>query len=660
MALVPPERRDTRSSMFLDTPRRTARYDGPEVPQISRVKTLAHNKLFDRKATYRDQNPSGRSPNAPTGPANGIPSLKLHPFHNCDNTEGEISVEVAVLFMHGGDEDRSQCSIFSTKGTEQYSGSPNIAVGQADQLSEINLDRGQKEIFQAKISGMLESQAKKDPTDAQKQRTARFDNKLLQSSGKHIEKTESPSIPLHPKAEPKEVNWLKQDDMLPSLLPEGRVMGYGFDLGALSYKIDFKAAASIFAKEFNRIRGCFHKPIVLIGHGYGNIVIETLLCSSDEESKAFKRLTTAVILFAPPTSGSAELNNWSTDKMNLPKSASEKAFVGLGKNSEELKNIWEEFRSLASRLDPYICMYLPKQYNIDSKVNTKDISDEPARDTAADPQHDSFDVVQTSSGFGDIASFSSTKDKTFLKLASQIVRSIQVWQLLDATLRGDGTLLRGLIRRSVNINLAGKTGKTSLLLSAQRKDPALMKILLGERQLDIDHQNNQGDTALHLAVTNNASQDTKREMILSLLRAGANPEIRNHDKKKPKQLVSKSDIGIKNIFTKDRPLVEGPLIQPRKRLEKSIPPGREGIKACQSVEMFVTEMYYTKDSKTLVPERHWTMYKTVYDLIYAQRPGSVESMLDSERSKNIQESEKPHCRWYHIPENNVSGRFSLS
>lgn len=657
MALLSPEQFVRTSSTFLNT---------PEDPQVERAKTLPHDKVLDR--TPRSQMSSGQPVNALTGPANGVPLLKLHHFYNCDSAGGEIFVDVAVLFMHGGDEDQSPCSIFLAKDTELSSSSrsPNSAVGQADTLetgSGSRLKEQKKGLdLQVKFSQRLEAQAKKNPADAQKQRDVLFDYsaKLLQSNVKYIGKTETSSTQPRAKPETQEANWLKQNDMLPSLIPEGRIMGYGFNLSALSAKVDFKAAASMFAKEFNRVSGRSHKPIVLIGHGYGNVIIQALLCSRDEESEAFKRLTTAVILFAPPISGSAELNKWCTNKMKLSRSASENVFVGLGKDSGELQNVWANFRSEVSGWDTSICMYLPKQNNIESSVDSKDVSDEAVRATAKHPHDDGYDVLQTSSGFDDIASFSSTKDRTFLRIASQIVNYIQVWLFLDATLRGDRILLSGLIKQyTINMNLAGKTGQNSLLLSAQRGDLSLMKILLGERQLDIDHQNNHGNTALHLAVTNSAYQEVKREMILSLLKAGANPDIANRNKKKPKQLASKSDLGIKYLFTKNRPLVEGPLIQPRKRLKKSSPPGDEAIKACKSVEMFVTEMYFIKDSETRVPEQHWTMYRTIYDLIYAQRPGTVESMLDGERSNNVKDSEKPYCRWYHIPENNVSGQFPL-
>lgn len=601
--------------------------EAPELLPNAIPTTNPQVKDINCGATTEDQGPSTSPLDSHVRSTERIPLLQLHPFYNCDNTENGVSVEVAVIFMHGGDEDVSSYSPFlcqeselslrtgatspnrippplsrtdseaHKKYTEAASRIEDITKGIGEgktclTLAEVDVCLQSTQIIHKYLTTILRDLPKTEKLDTQNLRTT--------------------NTPIRSKPQFSKICWLEDKDMLPSLIPDGRIMGYGFDISRVSSKLDFKAAAELFAKAF-KLNNYSTTPVVLIDHGYGNVIIEALLCNQHPDIDTFKKLTAAVVLFASPISIPLELAEWSTKKMKLPKSATKKAFLTLRKDSKELKNLWKNFITAAQGWDTSISMYLTKHDNVDSKST----NEEAANEIATSPQRNGVDIFQTAANFDDIASFSSTEDGSFLRVSSQIVKAIQVWQLLRAAVQEDEASLTRLIHHFININLAGKTGQNALLLSALQGNIDTLKVLLGERQLNIDHQNKHGDTALHLAVISDVGQETKREEILSLLRAGASPEITNCENKKPKKLVLKGCIGIKNLFTKNRPLVEGPLVQPKKHLKKSRPPGQEGIKACKSLEMYVTEMYFKQDSSALILEQHWTMYKTVYDLIYS-------------------------------------------
>lgn len=69
----------------------------------------------------------------------------------------------------------------------------------------------------------------------------------------------------------------------------------------------------------------------------------------------------------------------------------------------------------------------------------------------------------------------------------------------------------------------GKTHEYSILMRAvESQNPAVVKAILSKDDLDLDLQNERGETALHIAFTNGA---TSIDVVRLLLEAGANPNI---------------------------------------------------------------------------------------------------------------------------------------
>jgi hypothetical protein len=164
-------------------------------------------------------------------------------------------------------------------------------------------------------------------------------------------------------APPKRINWLEDKDMLPCVIPEGRILGFGFDLSTVNAPFDFDSAAATLLDSFVKRRGGNStKQIIFIGHGHGSVVIESLLLRDDGEgtpSSQLRASTTSVILFAAPFAGSSDLIKWSEKEMNLPKST-DSSFIGLGDDSGKLQKIWDDFLLNALEPDIFISVYRDK------------------------------------------------------------------------------------------------------------------------------------------------------------------------------------------------------------------------------------------------------------------------------------------------------------
>lgn len=579
-----------------------------------------------------------------------IPTLKPHHFYNHDQEPGKSSVDVVVVFMHGGAEDDSRYSIFVYDEKLESSDIPKSTskedaikprIVKAPNLTEDSEDNAilPTERYTSKNERSIRAEIKALGAEEALLAETRVESVKLEVLNKAQQSLLSNTASPQPKpAPPKRINWLEDKDMLPSVIPEGRILGFGFDLSTVNAPIDFDStAASLLDSLVERREVNSTKPIIFIGHGYGSVVIESLLSRNDGKgtpSSQLRASTASVILFAAPFAGSKDLIKWSVREMKLLESP-DSCFRLLGNDSGMLQKIWDDFVKHTRNLDIFISLYRENGPATDSATAEGKV----AQKLVEDFKNEGGFVEQTSAEIGQIARFSGPKERDFLVLTGRILTGIQTWQLLGAAKRGDEDSLKDLMGHSIDINLVSKTKQTALHVSAHYGKLEFTRMLLGNRKLDIDHKDNLGNTALHIAV-----QGNRRETVKELLKAGANPDIRNRQKQKPKHLPG-IEFGITNLLKKP-PLVEGPPAQPQRELKVSQPPRGAGIAACKSTEMVATEMFLIEGK-----ENHLTTYPSIHDLIYTETV--VEKMLKSERSTDI--TQEPYCRWYHIPANNVSG-----
>lgn len=80
-------------------------------------------------------------------------------------------------------------------------------------------------------------------------------------------------------SEPRRVNWLKDSDMLHSIVPKARVMIYNCNSARTSFfnvsKTSLERCGEDFMRRLNSFRGPDpHRPIIFIGHSIGGLVVE--------------------------------------------------------------------------------------------------------------------------------------------------------------------------------------------------------------------------------------------------------------------------------------------------------------------------------------------------------------------------------------------------
>ena len=132
-----------------------------------------------------------------------------------------------------------------------------------------------------------------------------LENKTRDSTRQHSSGQSERSATTRP------IRWLEDKNMLPSVLPMSRIMGFGFELDSFKVNKYFDSAASKLREALLRKRHLNpRRPLVFIGHGYGTVIIQSLfsrLVGDGSQGAILKGCTAAIILFAPPFRGSDEM-----------------------------------------------------------------------------------------------------------------------------------------------------------------------------------------------------------------------------------------------------------------------------------------------------------------------------------------------------------------
>lgn len=111
--------------------------------------------------------------------------------------------------------------------------------------------------------------------------------------------------------------------------------------------------------------------------------------------------------------------------------------------------------------------------------------------------------------------------------------------LHEASKRGQLDFLRECLQHRIPINGLDKSGSTPLYWSAHGgHEDCIKEMMKYGSKVQLDIQNKMGDTALHAA-----SWKGHAKIVQMLLSAGANPQIRNNDKKLPGDLARTPDVG---------------------------------------------------------------------------------------------------------------------
>jgi hypothetical protein len=256
--------------------------------------------------------------------------------------------------------------------------------------------------------------------------------------------------------------------------------------------------------------------------------------------------------------------------------------------------------------------------------------------------------------FAQIATFSGPKDGEFQSLVERLKKAVQTRQLLGATELGHDETLGDLLDHSVNVNLSNRFNQTALLIAADHGEVKCARILLSIPGVEFDHQDNDGNTALHLAVR--SKKDGSYDIAEELLKTGAEMYISNKEKP-PKTARSLSrEVGIELIrkLLHHPPAIRGPPERKRDFLDKTMPPNHWGDRACTRNWVAGTEVFLTPSNDKNAPEpveTHRNFYSSIKRFIYSET--SIEDICVKERPLGQKDS-APEWRWYHIPSNNMA------
>ena len=88
-------------------------------------------------------------------------------------------------------------------------------------------------------------------------------------------------------------------------------------------------------------------------------------------------------------------------------------------------------------------------------------------------------------------------------------------------------------QEKLDVNLQNNDGNTPLHLAVQAGKTDVVESLCEQGMLDVNSQNKDGNTPLHLAIMNK-----NQDLVTKLMDESANVNIKNSDKKTPEMLVN--------------------------------------------------------------------------------------------------------------------------
>jgi hypothetical protein len=458
-------------------------------------------------------------------------------------------------------------------------------------------------------------------------------------------------------------NWLADDEVLPSFLPVARIVGFNIDLKSnMHAPLDFDAMANDIAGRISAMRAKDQRrAAVLIGHGYGNIVLKRLLSDQVQESASFKGSTAMVLFFGAPFLGLDPLLDWTAQSLNLTKKESmfsSKSTKDLASSSQSWSKFLEDLR--AQDISSYA--FLEKNFGATLESGSE-------KDPAYGAQELKLDVdrfMDTTASIGDVAKFSGRQDPNFRLMCTHVAAGVEAHQFLGAVGRGDADEVRVWMNRSVNCNISSMTGNTALHIATRKKYLHVLKPLLEDDKINLDSRDNNGRTALHLAVLRGESttkilgattldyKDIDYKIVDELLAAGANPDVRDHDQLTPRDIAYKqgAPTWMQDLLRRPQ-LVRGPSRPERLKRERNLTGAT--LNACERMTISFKEVYAANSPARDFPgpekpDTYRQISPSVKELIYDS--SSARELFKSFHSEFA--SEVAICQWFHIPMNNVS------
>ncbi|MFE0413803.1 ankyrin repeat domain-containing protein [Streptomyces tendae] len=110
---------------------------------------------------------------------------------------------------------------------------------------------------------------------------------------------------------------------------------------------------------------------------------------------------------------------------------------------------------------------------------------------------------------------------------AQDARDDSAWPVTGAT--GSVAMMRALLPGGPDVTLTNRFGGVSVIPASERGHVAYARAVLAETDIDVDHVNRLGWTALLEAVVLGDGDRTHRDVVAALLAAGADPSLPDGD-----------------------------------------------------------------------------------------------------------------------------------
>ncbi|KAH8895650.1 hypothetical protein GQ53DRAFT_803904 [Thozetella sp. PMI_491] len=435
-------------------------------------------------------------------------------------------------------------------------------------------------------------------------------------------------------------NWIVDKTMIRKLLPVARVICFGLDLAShTNTSIDFDAAAQELNEELTKLRkNVPSRKVVLIAHGYGNVLISKLLDEKFEESGLLEN-TAAISFFGAPWTSTDSLVAFTIAQLKVSRDS--KLFKSFSPGTPITSQMQQLLRDRLIQQDVSLSAILEAGATLDSSSSQAPNRRTGSKDGAQEEWHliDSFDfLLDQETGIAEIAKFRGTQDYEFQRYVNYMLASIKSHQILSAAKSDDRDTITDLMNQSADLTVLNRNGQTALHIAAEYGSRKVFDLLLATRSFNLERKDFEGNTVLHAAVKRGG--DFCRDFVKQLLASGARPDQKNKKGYLPAQVlplpvtVARSVLDLLNSPQR----VIGPMLtalEPTFRTD-------DQQKACQVLEMSARELYAAYDN---FPDSHVRLYPTVDRFVYGNK--TPHDLFPKSHGP-------PMCQWYHLPMNNMS------
>ncbi|KAF3921277.1 hypothetical protein ABW21_db0206946 [Orbilia brochopaga] len=240
----------------------------------------------------------------------------------------------------------------------------------------------------------------------------------------------------------KEVNWLKDENMLHAALPTARILRFGYDsiwygAGAVKQRLANISNELLTDLKYER-RGCEDRPIIFVGHCFGGLVMQkayNLAKANDIDYPGIWRATTGLVFIGTPHqgAGSALSSQGSIYQAivahELP--TEEGILRILEEGNETLVDVVREFTRLVNLKPPPVNLYcfFEQRSTIVGKIVRDDSIKEFVVDEASGVLHGHPYAGLPLDHFT-LNKYKSPKDKNFQRVRNEIVAMAEKSQAL--------------------------------------------------------------------------------------------------------------------------------------------------------------------------------------------------------------------------------------